>query len=112
MAEKDTVMWAEQHGYYECWLLPQWKINKDISTFKGCPVGNLPEFIPLDNSLDNDIQASMSLHCSITSHLPDIDPEILSSTHINAPSQHQIEYRVPYVKYTTQLATTYPVYGE
>jgi hypothetical protein len=30
--------------------------------------------MPLDNSLNNGIQASMSLHCAIMSHLADTDP--------------------------------------
>ena len=29
--------------------------------------------MPLDNSLNNDIQSSLSLHCAITAHLPDND---------------------------------------
>ena len=34
--------------------------------------------MPLDNSLNNDIQSSLSLHCAITSHLPDNDPRQFS----------------------------------
>ena len=37
------------------------------------PVGNRPEWMPLDNSLNNDIQMSLSLHCAITAHLEDDD---------------------------------------
>ena len=34
--------------------------------------------MPLDNSLNNDIQSSLSLHCAITAHLPDDDPRKFS----------------------------------
>ena len=34
-------------------------------------VGNSPEFIPLDNSLNYDLQLSNMYHCVVTAHLPD-----------------------------------------
>ena len=42
------------------------------------PVGNRPEWMPLDNSLNNDIQSSLSLHCAITAYLRDDDPRKFS----------------------------------
>ena len=55
-------------------MLPQLDVNDSISSFGGLPVGNSPEFTPLDNSLNNNIQAIMSLHCAITNHLADTNP--------------------------------------
>ena len=37
------------------------------------PVGNSPEFMTLDNSLNHDIQGNLSLHYAVTAHLPDDD---------------------------------------
>ena len=34
--------------------------------------------MPLDNSLNNDIQLSLSLHCAITAHLDDADKRYFS----------------------------------
>ena len=60
-------------GYYERWLILQLGCN-DNTIFANKPVGNSPEFMPLDMSLNNDKQLSISLHCAITLHLPDDDP--------------------------------------
>jgi len=78
MTAKTTVEWMKQEGYYKRWLIPQLGLNDDISSFGGRPVGNRPEFMPLDNSLNNDIQLCLSLHCAITAHLPDDDPRKFS----------------------------------
>ena len=37
------------------------------------PVGNSPEFMPLDNSLNRDLQCSHDYHCAVTAHLDDKD---------------------------------------
>ena len=58
----------KQQGYYKQWLVPQLGCNEE-TVFKNRPVGNSPEFMPLDMSLNNDIQLSLSLYCAITSHL-------------------------------------------
>ena len=62
--------------------------------------------MPLDNSLNNDIQSSLSLHCAITAHLDDDDERkfslatpktivrginrIYGNEHGNVPSSHRI----------------------
>ena len=43
------------------------------TTYACRPVGNQPEWMPLDNSLNNDIQLALSLHCAITAYLDDGD---------------------------------------
>ena len=37
------------------------------------PVDNRPEWMPLDNLLNNENQSSLSLHCAITAYLRDND---------------------------------------
>lgn len=73
LTEKSTVEWMKKMGYYERWLIPQMGLNGG-TCYANRPVGNRPEWMPLDNSLNNDIQSSLSLHCAITAHLPDDDP--------------------------------------
>ena len=64
-------------GYYKRWLIPQLGCNENI-VFQNRPVGNSPKFMPLDMSLNNDIQLNFSLHCAITGHLSDDDPRKFS----------------------------------
>ena len=72
MTDKSTVRWMKEEGYYKRWLIPQNGLNAGTVYF--CrPVGNRPEFIPWDNSLNADIQFSLSLHCALTVHLDDND---------------------------------------
>ena len=67
----------KEKGYYKRWLIPQLDLN-DGTTYACRPVGNRPEWMPLDNSLNNDIQLNFSLHCAITAHLDDSDPRKFS----------------------------------
>ena len=46
----------------------------------GKPVGNSPEFIPLDTHLNQDVHQSHNLHATVTSHLPEDDPNKFSSS--------------------------------
>ena len=54
MKAKEAIEWMKENNYYHCWLLP---INglQDGTPYAGRPVGNSPEFMPLDNSLNRDI---------------------------------------------------------
>ena len=65
MAAKETIKWMKQKGYLHHWLLP---LNglQDGTPYAGRPVGNSPEFIPLDNSINSlkrDILQSLRFHC-------------------------------------------------
>ena len=68
----------KEQGYYKRWLIPQLGLNFGTKWF-GVPVGNRPEWMPLDMCLNNDIQLSLSLHCAITAHLSDDNPRKFSS---------------------------------
>ena len=72
MTANKTVEWMKREGYYKRWLIPQKGCNAD-TVYANRPVGNSPEFMPLDNSLNQDIQVSLSLHCAVSAHLPDDD---------------------------------------
>ena len=73
IAKTTTVEWMKREGYYKRWLITQLGCNEG-TVYKNRHVGNSPEFMPLDMLLNNDIQISLSLHCTITAHLPDDDP--------------------------------------
>ena len=71
MTEKGCVQWMktkqvselDTRTYYECWLLPQLGLNADIARYGGRPVGNSPEFMPWDASLNRDIHETVRRHC-------------------------------------------------
>ena len=67
----------EKQEYCERWLIPQLGLT-NVKTYPGQPVGNRIEFMSLENSFNNDIQAGLLLHCTITSHLSDDNERILS----------------------------------
>ena len=73
----DTKLWMRNTNFdgkpiYERWFIPKNDLN--IGTrFHERPVGNSPEFMPLDNSLIADLRHSHQHHCAITAHLPDDD---------------------------------------
>ena len=75
MTANSTVEWMKAEGYYEKWLVPQNGCNDWIAKFGLRPVGDSPEFMPLDNALNNDLQLSKSLHCAITAYIEDPNDE-------------------------------------
>ena len=72
MTAISTIRWMKEVNIYKRWLLSKNNLNGG-TTYSGRPVGNSPEFMPLDNALNNDIQQSLSLHCAITLELDDND---------------------------------------
>ena len=44
---------------------------QDRTTYDGCPVGNSPEFMPLDNSLNREILHSLRFYCVLSRFLLD-----------------------------------------
>ena len=62
MTAKETINWMKQKGYLNRWLLPLNGLQYG-TPYAGRPVGNSPEFMPLDNSLNRDILQSLRFHC-------------------------------------------------
>ena len=54
MKAKETIEWMKEKNYYHRWLLPMNGLQ-DGTPYAGRPVGNSPEFMPLDDSLNMDI---------------------------------------------------------
>ena len=73
MTAKSTMEWMSKKGHKAKWLVPQKCIN--IGTrYHGRPVGNSPEFMPLDNSLNADMKRAHDRHVALTMHLRNDDP--------------------------------------
>ena len=70
MTAKETINRMKQKGYLHRWLLP---LNglKDGTPYAGRPVGNSPEFMPLDNILNIDILESLRFHCVLSHSIID-----------------------------------------
>lgn len=76
MTAKETKDWMEEKGILKHWILPEqglYEDEKDLRAYYGRPVGNSPEFMPLDCSLNNDIHKSVNKHCAATCHIRDDD---------------------------------------
>ena len=54
MKAKQTIIWMRENNYFRRWLMPM-NGFQDGTPYDVCPVGNSPELIPLDNSLNRDI---------------------------------------------------------
>ena len=67
---KETIKWMKENNYYHRWLLP---INglQDETPYAGSPVGNIPKYIHLDNSLNRYILQSLRFHCVLSPFLLD-----------------------------------------
>ena len=61
MTAKETIKWMKNNGYLHIWLLLLNRLQ-DGTPYAGRPVGNIPNFIPLDNSLNRDILHSLRIH--------------------------------------------------
>ena len=61
MTSKETTNWMIHKGYLHQWLLPLNGLQDD-TPHSGRLVGNSPEFMPLDNSLNRDILHYLHMH--------------------------------------------------
>ena len=61
MTAKETIQWTKEKNYFHRWLLPTNGLQEG-TPYSGRPVGNSPDFIPLDNSLNRDILNSLRFH--------------------------------------------------
>ena len=62
MTEKETIERMKEKNCFHRWFLPMNGLQYG-TPYDGRPVGNSPEFMPLDNSLDRDILHSLLFHC-------------------------------------------------
>ena len=86
MCDKRCTEWMKEKGFYERWIKPELKCNDVVTTttesgekkhnhhYKNRPVGDQPELMPLDASLNWDIDCSLNMHVMMTAHLDNDDP--------------------------------------
>ena len=70
MTAKETIKCMKDNNYFHIWFLPM-NGFQDGTPYAGRPVGNIPEFIPLDNSLNRDILHSLRFRCVLSCFLLD-----------------------------------------
>jgi hypothetical protein len=58
---------------YKRWLLPLNGLSTDLKAYVGRPVGNSPELMPLDCSLNQNIHVAVDQHATYKSSLPESD---------------------------------------
>ena len=70
ITEKEKIYCMKQNGYLPRWLIP---LNGLLygTPYAGCPVGNIPELMPLDNSLDCVILHSLRMHSVLSCYILD-----------------------------------------
>ena len=61
----EMIKWMKDNNYFHLWLLPMNGLQ-DVTPYAGRPVGNSPEFMPLDNSLNRDILHCLQFHCVLS----------------------------------------------
>ena len=70
-------------SYHDIWVLPENDLNAGTN-YHGRPVGNTPELMPLDQSLNQDVHLCALRHVTYTRGLPRTDPRCFS---IDTPKQ-------------------------
>ena len=61
MTAQEKINWMIQNGYLYRWFINLNRLQ-DRTPYAGRPVGNSPEFMPLDNSLNSEISHSLRMH--------------------------------------------------
>ena len=84
---KETVRWMKENDVYKYWIIPELGCNDIVGMNKNCyakrPVGNSPELMCLDMSLNKDVRKSFQMHVSIAQHLDVSDCQRFSGSSPN-----------------------------
>jgi ribosomal protein S13 len=85
MCDAACKKWMIEKGYWNRWVKPELGLNSVIKivgengkpvvsrNYKERPVGDSPELMPHDNSLNWDVDVSNNMHVVFTAHLPNSD---------------------------------------
>ena len=65
ITSKETIEWMKEKNYYHRCLPPMNGLQEG-TPYAGRHVGNSPEFMPLDNSLNRDILHCLRIHCVLS----------------------------------------------
>ena len=70
MTGKTAVQYMRDKGYYSHWILPQLGLMEaggdDLNSYRNRPVGNSPEVMPLDCSLNEQVHRAVRSHVELT----------------------------------------------
>ena len=61
MTAKECREYMEEKGVLKHWILPELGLNDTFARFKGVPLGNSPELMPLDASLNKDVDDGVNV---------------------------------------------------
>ena len=67
MTAKKMIKWMKKKNCFHCWLIPM-NGFQDRTPYDGHPVGNSPEFMPLDNSFNRYILHILRFHCVLRNY--------------------------------------------
>jgi predicted GIY-YIG superfamily endonuclease len=93
MTAKETINWMREKDFLKRWLLPVNKLSaddKELKNFLNRPIGNSPEMMPWDCSLNKYIKDEVMRHVSYTCHLPEDDVRKFS---LSTPSRGSWAFR-------------------
>ncbi len=68
MTANNTAAWMKELNIYQHWFLPELDINAG-TCYQGCPLGKLPKMMPLDASLNKDVDDGVRTHIGFTNGL-------------------------------------------
>ena len=68
MKAKETINWMRKNGYLHRWLLPLNGLQYG-NPYAVRHVGNIPKFVPLDNSVNRDILHSLCMHSFLSRYI-------------------------------------------
>ena len=90
LTAKGTVDWMREKNYLKHWILPLGTLNEK-TRFTNLPVGNSPEFMPLDTSLNKDVDDCVKRHIAITLDLQkdDIQKSTITTPQLGASTYRQ-----------------------
>ena len=97
LTAKSTTDWMKAKGYFEKWITPALGCNSVVGSgektsisYRNRPVGNSPELMVLDNSLNRDIHAAVLRCVAATAFLPKDDKRKFS---LSLPKDIQSAYK-------------------
>jgi hypothetical protein len=76
MTAKSTIDWMREKDYLKRWLLPVNHLSqndKGLKNYLNRPIGNSPEMMPWDCSLNKDLKDAVMRHVCYTCNLPEDD---------------------------------------
>ena len=83
MTANESIKYMKDKGYYRHWILPERDLMNDgtgkLKFYANKPVGNSPEVMPLDCSLNWVLHSSVAKHVVLTKHLDNGDENKFST---------------------------------